>query len=97
MEGRVTSYWPKKNFGFIIGTEDPTEYFFHQADVIDNGIPLKRWSHVTFELGRYKGQTKAIKVRALPPDQDEPLRPRDYSARRPLVDLSKISKKGGGA
>ena len=67
LKGRVSSFWPQKHFGFFVSEDAPTEYFFHDSNIIDNGIPLERWSDVTFELAPHRdGNFKAVEIRALP-------------------------------
>lgn len=67
MQGRVVKYWPERHYGFIIGSEGPEQFFFHEKDIFPTSIPPKQWNDVEFELGKYAGRQKAIRVRVLPP------------------------------
>lgn len=70
MEGRITAWWPERHYGFLIGTENPSEFFFHQSDLINNGVPPQKWTNVTFEIAKIKGRIRAVKVRVLPQPAD---------------------------
>lgn len=61
--GRVVSFFPQRNYGFIHG-EDGNEYFFHILDIADGRIPPKG-SLVAFQTSEYQGKTKAVNVRRL--------------------------------
>jgi hypothetical protein len=51
--------------GFILDEENGQEYFFHRCDWIDNSEPT-RYAKVIFELGKFNGRIKAVKVRRQP-------------------------------
>ncbi len=63
--GVLVRFFAERNYGFILNEEDGTEYFFHRCDWIDTAEPT-RYAKVAFELGRFNGRIKAVKVRRHP-------------------------------
>jgi cold shock CspA family protein len=65
MIGTIVSWFPTRGFGFI-RPDDPTddlpiEIFAHKADT-PNSQPLNPSTRVSFEIGKFDGRTKAVKI-----------------------------------
>ncbi len=68
--GRISVYWPERRYGFIVDFTEPRELFFHETDIIPTKIPPEQWRDVDFQLGKYRGRLKAVRIRILPQPAD---------------------------
>ena len=63
--GVLVRFFSERNYGFILDEENGQEYFVHRCDWIDTAEPT-RYAKVAFELGKFNGRVKAVKVRRQP-------------------------------
>jgi len=58
--GTVVRFFADRRFGFIL--YDEGEIFFHELDMLDSAFAPQRGDKVSFQIGKYKGRTKAINI-----------------------------------
>jgi cold shock CspA family protein len=72
MKGKILTFWDNRNYGWITCVDSPEEYFFHRMDCLPGSPPPKSGVDVEFELGKYRGKTKAVHVLVTPDPAFEP-------------------------
>jgi cold shock CspA family protein len=65
MEGKITQFFPDRGYGFIVSLSEDSDLFFHKSDLAPDSAPASRGKFVTFEIGTWRGQRKAVNVRVL--------------------------------
>jgi cold shock CspA family protein len=58
--GTVVRFFPDRHYGFLLF--DDGEMFFHEMDAYGFTVAPKHGDKVSFEIGQYKGRSKATNV-----------------------------------
>ena len=61
MDGKITGVFFHRGYGFVMDVVTGEEYFAHVSDFANQEL-LPSGSRVTFQLGEFRGKTKAIKI-----------------------------------
>ena len=60
--GVIITWFRTRRFGFIRTEDSDTEIFVHASDFLPDGEPFPKGTRVKFEVGKFGGRPKAIRV-----------------------------------
>ena len=64
MQGKIITWFDHRGFGFVRPDDSPTEVFVHISDVSNPDL-LAVNTRISFELGKFGGRPKAVRVDVL--------------------------------